>query len=356
MLLLIAVAHLAWQGAIWLPSRWDHPETAWDAHDYYLAARRVRDRLPLYRPWPDYGPDVMTPGRPYPKDRFPYPPPFAALLAPFAALPEPVFIRLWTLLLLAAFWVYAGALARLATGGLTLSRILIAGLAIAAVPQAYLALSFGNVDPLLWALFGLALATPVRGAAFAASALVKLYATWPLLLASAREGRRVMLPAACVILAGLLVGAAACGSSSWIDWARYFLPVLGQGTFNPGNLSLSFAGIRLARVFGWRYLGGPLPFPARLYLTGMTVAGPLGAAWIARRGSRELRYATVGVSALAFGPLCWPYYLALMWAPAAVAWRERPKTAGEADSSHPSRPKGATAPPASRSGRTTPPT
>src|SRR5690606_12033621 len=67
------------------------------------------------------------------------------------------------------------------------------------------AINLGNVDPLLWAAFGAALAYPaVRGFGLMAISLIKLWGAWPLLFALTRGEWRT-------IRSALLTFAAASG-------------------------------------------------------------------------------------------------------------------------------------------------
>ncbi|MDQ3814222.1 MAG: DUF2029 domain-containing protein [Armatimonadota bacterium] len=319
-LTVLGVFHLAAQLGGWLPLHWQRTDRERDLTVYYDALRRLRTGQPLYQPWPDYVP-AYTPSRYF------YPPPFAAVFAPLGGLSFLWFARLWYLLLLASFWIYAWCLARLASPAgtrVTIPAVLIAGLILDLWPRIYWAMSFGNAEPMLWALFGLSLATPNRGAALAGATLIKLHALWPLLLAIRHEGRRVPLPALLVIGFGLLLGWLVCGMQSYLSWWPAISPVLRQGTFNPDNISLSFAVLRLARLLGWDYNpADPLPRAAQLYLSLMAVAGPLFLIWLVRRQKPLMQYACVGAGVLLFAPLCWTMYLALLLAPLALWLREQ---------------------------------
>jgi hypothetical protein len=323
-----ALLHLLMQLMVFLPTHWGRTDVHRDVTYVYTAAERVRTGQPLYWPWADYGPHVHTEaGPPYPFDRHPYPPPLATVLAPATTLPFATFARLWYVPLLLAFWVYAWCLARLALERADVWRVVIVGLILSLFPGTYRVLSLGQVDPILWALFGLAMVVPaLRGAAFAASAAVKLYAGWPLLFAVKREGRRVLLPAAAVFAAAFLVSGVTLGFDIFFTWTRYMLPVISQGTFNADNVSISFAGLRLARLLGWDYVPGPLPLAARMYLTVVGIAAPLAAGWLTRSARATVQYSLVGCAAVLFAPLCWSSYLPLLLVPMAVGvcvWRER---------------------------------
>lgn len=321
------LAYLGAELAYWL---WVNAEKRADAVIYYTVAKRALAGLPLYWPWPEYGPHFGTAGNPYPLDRHLYPPFLMGALIPLAELPLRSFVRAWYVVLYAGFWIYAATLARLATGRATPARVVVAAAVLAATPGAQLALMVANVEPVLWALFGLALAVPaLRGPGFTAAAMVKLYGAWPLLLAARREGWRVARGAALTLALGFGVGFLVLGPAGFVgallDWLRYMMPVVGQGTFavdpvhGGTNVSPSFAVLRAARALGWEYTEGPLPGWARLYLTAVAVGAPLLTAWWTRRAHPVLRYALVTVAAVVFAPLCWATYLPLLLAPVAVA-------------------------------------
>jgi Glycosyltransferase family 87 len=315
--LALAVVQAACQLGAFLPAHWNRRDPISDRTVYYVAARAVVRGEPLYHPIPDYGPHKRP-------DVYLYPPSFAAALTPVAYLPFQWYSRLWYVLLLVAYWVYAVCLARLYDPRVTARSVLVAGLALAVCPGAYWGMSLGQVDPILWALFGVGLvAAGARGAALSAAALIKLYAVWPLAAAAVREGKRVILPAAALVAASLALGAVACGVQAYVEWARVVLPIVGQGTFNPDNVSLSMLGLRLASRLGWSYTAGPLPQAARLYLTFSAVAGPVAVWWFTRRRSTALQYGALGLAGALFSPLCWSSYLPLVLAPLAVWLGER---------------------------------
>lgn len=331
-LIAVSVLYLAHLGEL-VQALWLRAARRDDMMRYYVIANRAMAGLPLYWPWPDYGPHLMTPGHPYPHERYPYPPFFIAVLAPLAKLPVATFARVWYVVLYAGFVAYAACLARLATGRITPARVIVAAAVLAAIPGSQLALMVANVEPVLWAVFGLALAFPwARGFGFMTSAMVKLYGVWPLLVAVSREGWHVLRGAAVALALGSAICIAVLGpgvfAGALLDWARYMVPVVGQGTFavdpvfGGTNISLSFAGLRAAQSLGWEYQAGPLPSWARLYLTGMGIGAPLLCIWFTRgMENSALRYGLVTIAAVLFAPLCWTTYLPLLLAPLAVATR-----------------------------------
>jgi hypothetical protein len=330
-----SVLYLAYLGRELVPALWTRAARRDDMVRYYVIAGRALRGQALYWPWPDYGPHFATPGHPYPQPRYPYPPFLMGALVPFAHLPLLTFARAWYVVLYAGLAVYAASLAKLATGRVTLAGCVVAAAVVAATPGAQLAFMVANVEPVLWALFGAALAWPAaRGFAFAASAMVKLYCAWPLLVAASRDGWRVVRGAALALAAGTVLCMLVLGPGvfvgSMLDWARYMLPVVGQGTwavdphYGGTNVSLSFAVLRVARELGWEYRPGPLPAWARLHLTLVGIAAPLLAMWLTRRmRDTALRCGVVTAAAVLFAPLCWATYLPLLLAPLAAAVRLR---------------------------------
>jgi hypothetical protein len=90
-----------------------------------------------------------------------------------------------------------------------------------------------------------------------------------------------------------------------LDWFHYALPTAGQGFWKGWNLSLSFAGLRLAETLGWEYQPGPLPAMARLYLATAGFGAPLLAGWLTRRRDDRVQLAAVIVACVAFSPVWW---------------------------------------------------
>ena len=321
---------MAWAFAIgmvlyWFPRQWERTDIDRDIPLYYMAAKAVRENRPLYYDKPGLGPrefwSVFQQRYPTHAYWYFYAPHFAVAISPLARLSYVGFCRVWYLILFASFWLYAVCLCRLATGRLSLSGILIAGLLIGISPGTKYSMGLGNVDPLLYALFGLALAANRRGVPLALGMLIKPYFLYFLALAAYREGRKVYVPAVAVIIAALTSGILACGFHSYMDWARYALSPLSQGTFEPGNISLSFALLRLATFLGWQCPTGPLAPLPHAYLVIMAIAMPIVAIWITRRMDKLAQYSIVTISAVLFSPYCLLSYFPLLLAPGALLWR-----------------------------------
>jgi hypothetical protein len=325
-LTILGVLHLIWQFAFWLPLHWPMLNDNRDLFAYYQGAVRAEQGVLLYQAQPNYGPHLIPTG-------YIYPPPLAALLSPLGRVSLEHFQHFWYLLLLAAFWVYAVCLAQLACGRVTWRRVLVAGLALDLFPGTAVGLSFGNAQQIVAALWGFALLTPSgawRGLALSLSTLLKLHAAWPLLLVM-KEEKSSRVPALAVLIAGVVLGIALCGVQSYFDWWRLAQPVIAQSTFAPGNISFSFAALRLARLLGWQYEAGPLPPLATAYLSATAILAPLLTLFATRKCAPRTRYALVGLAAVFFAPLCWTSYLPLLLAPLALWWRELRESAAVAN-------------------------
>jgi len=321
--LLLSLVHLVFQVALFAPRELARTDRDRDMIVYHTAARAVLANRALYRAQPGYGPDQD------PAAVYIYPPPFAVALAPFGALSFVAFARGWLVLLLGALWVYAYCLACLASSGkakpVTMRAVLVWGLAVGLWPGSYRALGLGQVDSLLWALFGLGLVGIARSLLWSLAATVKVFYLWPLILLAAQTGRvslkallRTFWPALAFVAAFALVSIAVCGAGSYVVWGRDVLPTLSQGNFNADNVSCSMALLRVARGLGWNYTGGPLPPPAHLWLTSASLAAPLVAWYLTRARSIQFQCAWVVLSAILFAPVCWTSYLPLALAPLAV--------------------------------------
>ena len=278
---------------------------------YYRAAQDAAVGRTLYQLRPDYGPD----SKPF---EYLYPPPFAALIAPLSRLNWIEFARLWTAMLVAAFFAYAAVLMRL-SGRRDAWSWLIALASIVLFPGSYRALGLGQIDPLLWLGVGasaLFAGREASGALLGAASLVKIYSFWPLLSVRPNEGRARMWRGALIVgAAGLAMGAWVCGPSSYVEWARAVLPEASQGTFNPDNISLAMAGLRAAQMLGWHYAGGPLTGAPKLWLSAFAIIGPLATIALTRRLDARARIALVSCAAAWCAPLCWTTYLPLALVP-----------------------------------------
>lgn len=319
-----------------VPELWRGADEARDYTAYTLAAERVRSDEPLYERVPP-GPHV--PG----ETLYLYPPFLAAVTAllPLAGLALARFALLAGVL---CFWVYALCLDRVASGRTTTYGVLLWGALLTAGVAPLGALWVGQIDSLIWALFGIALAFPLaRGFGFAAAAMTKPFAVWPLGLALWRERRPVAVGAGAAIIVAVGLAAVSMGpvrlARASLEWLTDVYPALAQGQFaylvpgvtgsetlnhllgfiGTGNMSLGFLPLQLARAAGWDFAGPELPVWARVYLTGVGLAAPMVAIWLTRRRTPVLRYAAVMSAAVLFGPIFRATYSPILYALAA-AW------------------------------------
>lgn len=322
LLVVVALLHLLLQLTVWLPNHWQRTDRNRDVPVYHLAALASAEGKPLYYPHPEVGPRVPYWEGYTAKHWYLYPPHFAASLVPLATTFEyQEFARLWHLPLLLAFWIYATCLSYLATGGTSFKNILIAGLLLALTPGSMRAMSLGNIDTIMYALFGLALVTKKPGIPLALSTVIKPYTVYFLALSSWRNGRRTWLPALATISAIFVFGVVTCGFDAYVEWFRYTMPVLSQGSFFLPNISLSFLLLRLACWLGWECPLGPLPFWIQTLFTFISIAAPTAAIWFTRKLQPKLQFALVTVIAVLFSPYCLITYLPLILAPLAISWR-----------------------------------
>lgn len=288
-----------------------------DIWAYYLAVERVHTGAPLYDP-------PLPPGPTRPGPYYVYPPVLAAALALLPRVGYATFASLWTTVLLVGFWVYALSLAALGSGGLSWRSVVVAGYLLGICPGAALAIGYGNADPLVWALSGLALALPGSGAAgWMAMAMIKPFGVWPLLFAVSRGGRKAAVEAGAIALAGLAVGVLSLGWGGFTEasatWLREVLPVLGQGTIDITNLSVTAGLLTLTERTGlWTHGGGPLPAWAGFTLTAVGVLVPLLVGWHFRGHDRRKQHSAILCAGVFASPYVLPGYLPLLLAPAAV--------------------------------------
>lgn len=312
-ILVLAIVHIAMQIFVIAPTLFARTDRNRDVIAYWNAAQRAHNHQPLYTKYPGYGPDSLP-------QNYDYAPPFAAVLSPLGALPFVTFARIWLIITLLAFWIFVWGLAKLSGDG-SLAQTLIWGLIAGVFPGTYLAIALGQIDPVLWMLFAWGLIGIARPALWGLAAVVKPFYIWPLLAAERRW--RALIPAVAVAVILMLLGGLVCGWESYVVWLRDILPTLTQGNFKAGNVSLSFAVIRLARFLGWNYSGGPLPALAHLWLTAASIGAPLLAWRFLRRFSTQIKCAGIIVASILFAPVCWTCYLPLTLPLVAVIFRSR---------------------------------
>jgi len=321
----LAIFHLAIQLIVVMPRNLAVTNPEENIAVYYKAAVNAHNRQPIYRKQPNYGPDHEV------EAVYIYAPPFAAIISPFAALSFVAFVRLWYCVMFAAFWVFAWCLARLYFDGrVDIRKVLIWGLILDLFPGGYAAFSIGQIEPLLWALFGLGLVAIARPVLWALCTFVKPFYMWPLLAEVADSARknsikvllRSLAPAIIIAVVLLFCGGVICGWNSYFIWMRDVLPTLSQGSFSSGNASLSMAALRVARFIGWQYSGGPLLALPHLWLTAASIGAPLVTWFLLRRYSLQLKSAALVAAAILFAPVCWIYYLPLLLPLGALMFRD----------------------------------
>jgi hypothetical protein len=310
-LIFIAIFHFVAMLVYSLPVRLLRTDQNRDLIAYYLVIERIHNNEPIYINLSEKGPHKPT------HAFYLYPPILSSMLAMMPAMSFVTFAQVWTLLLYVAFWIYAMCLAKIAAGHVTFTGALVAGLALTFFPGTHTALSYGQVDPFLWALFGIALTVPaIKGAGLMAVTLVKPWGIWPLFW-SLRDGWRVITSALIFAVGSIVLGVLVRGTdvfyAEWLTWFRDVLPLLGQGSWSAGNWSISFGVLRVIKGLGlWDYSGGLLPLWARLWLLFCGITVPILTGFFLRSKHIILQISVVGCSAVVFAPICWITYLPVL--------------------------------------------
>jgi hypothetical protein len=297
---------LVLQLVVWLPLQWTRPDGGLptDARVYYHTMRDVVAGRPVYHLIVGYGPDIVP-------NQFYYSPQTAVVLSAFGRMPYMSFLRMWYVLILASFWLFCGALAYISGNGrVKAMSVLRWGLVVGFTPGVYWYMSLGQIDPLLWAGFGVAMASPrLRGALLALVTQVKPLAAASLAVALVREPR-TRVPAVLTLAVGVAIGIAGLGTHSFVQWYHATSPIVHQGTFLYRNASLSMSCLRIAHLLGWHYSSGPLGAAPQAFLTICQVAGILvGILWARGKSEPTAQYVRVYLAAILSSPLCWWSYL-----------------------------------------------
>lgn len=331
LLAVIGLLAAAWQVSWIATVVWPNPGSVdVDAGQVWHQAQRIRRGGPLYESIEDFGPHYMSTVR-YPQETHsPHLPLLSSVVAMFPPVPLETFLRAWYVTILLASWGFAAALGSLSAGSVRLRAAAAWNAVLLAWPGASGVLVMGNPEPILWLLFGLAVALPAfRGAFLVLMAGVKPYALFPLAAAARREGRSVVRPAAWAAVGTLVICAAALGPADLVASGRAWwatVPVqIGQGSWNSSNLSLSFVAVRIARARGWVEEVGPLPAAARFWLLLAAIAVPALVAWWTRRLRHGVQYGLTMLAAVLASPLCWPSYLTYSLVPLAVFLGPEPR-------------------------------
>lgn len=320
----LAIFHLAVQLIVVMPRNLAVTNPEENIRVYYHAAQNARVGRDIYQRQPVNMPTKLG--------TYIYAPYFAAIISPLSVLSFSTFVRLFYCVMFAAFWVFAWCLARLYFDDrIDIRKVLIWGLILDLFPGGYAAFSVGQIEPLLWALFGLGLVAIARPALWILCAFVKPFYMWPLLAEIVDVVRdkdikvlfRSLAPAVIIAIALVCCGGIICGWDSYVVWIRDVLPTLSQGNFNSSNVSLSMAVLRVARFIGWQYSGGPLSTLPHLWLTAASIGAPLVTWVLLRRYSIQLKSAALVAAAILFAPVCWTYYLPLLLPLGVMMFREK---------------------------------
>jgi Glycosyltransferase family 87 len=295
---------LSWVGAavalmlflVWLPGQATRSDVReLDLYIYYETAVRLAHGQPIYT------------------GRFLYPPTFAALVRPAAAMSLGVFQTTWSVIILGAFWAYATGLTRLAFGRLTLSRVLAVAAVVMLTPGTHANMDYGQINLAIWALVAWSLPA---GVGLAVGACLKVY---PGVVAAAAAVRypstawRQLGVAAAFVTSSLAV----LGTGPFVEWLHAGIVPLPDCTLLPGNLSLSTGILRILHVADFR--GG---FARAIYLAvpALVVGGTF---WRTRRWPATSAGAAVLVATVWSSPVCWQITLPILLIPLAVWLRGR---------------------------------
>jgi Glycosyltransferase family 87 len=295
---IVGIVALVMQLALWLPLQLrGEPGADVDFTVYRRAAMRMAAGGSPYA--------ACDPDRAIPPNCFMYPPPFAALLRPVDAISPGAFKVGAYLVMLAAFWLLAAALARLALGVVDAPGTLAAGGLAAMTPGLSVTMSGANADLVVWALVASALTTEAALPLLVVAAAFKLWPAVPLVVLLVRRPARLPVVAATAIA---IFGATVVmlGWSSFSDWMRWGLTRLQAGTLSPLNVSLATLPERLGFAVPGLIAGALAPAAAA------TVA------ILARRQPERVQAMLAGLAGLLFAPICWWHYLPIALIPAAI--------------------------------------
>jgi hypothetical protein len=326
--------------AIGFAVQWQRTDADRDTAVFFRAATNPQAGHSIYHPLPEPGVFRSDP-------TYIYPPPLAAALRPLGPLGYLGFARAWLVLLSSAYWVFAAVVARIAVGRYEFGPTLIAGSLLFFVPGTIPAWNMGNADLIVWSLVALAFAHAgrARGAALAASTLIKLTTLWVWLFAI-RDRRTVIGSAAAIVVAGVVclisLGPAASVRES-LTYLGAVFPSLSQGEFwtgtvqrwslagielpirAPGNLSLSMALVSLTESLGlWSYDGGSLPAVLRAWMLLAGTGIPILVAALTRKWSVEDSMGVVLLASLLFAPILRINYLPMLVPVAVLRWKQIP--------------------------------
>jgi len=328
------------------------PDPTRDLFAYQRAVEQAEAGRTMYDAPLSAGPHTPADGVNLP---YVYPPFLAATLSLLPEMEPQVFARVWMGALFLAFCGLAACLARIASGGVTLYRMLSWAIVLALLSSVTGSLGLGQADVLIWAFVGLAFAVPgLAGFGLAAAGLLKLYAFWSIAAALFRRDWRTVRWAAATVASALLIGVIALGpvrfASECTTWLLAVFPTLAQGQFETARVAggivhwITERPLPLANLsptlLPLRALGlghEVLPGWARVYLLVISIGMPLLVAWQARRWPVERHYLATLAAALIFAPICRPAYLITLLPVASMAYRRWRVEAGQRLRDHASR-------------------
>ena len=278
---------------------------AFDLDAYLAAAERVAAGGTPYQPE-----TLNGPYQPGPAGLYLYPPPFAVLMVPAAALPAGLAVSIWVVLHIAALIVAAAVMP-------VAAWIRAAAFAVAAFSlPTLLDLNRGNVSTFV--LLASAVAwrwqgRPTGSAGLAASLLVRPTQAVVLLAWLVRRRWRDIALTLVILAVVALATLPWVGIGSYVEFATV-LRNAGSFTGIPRNVDLASATAMLG-------FGAPLPQLA--FVAGAAVA--VACLLLAARRDAETSLVTAFGAALLLSPLLWAHYLVELLIPAAfLASRGRP--------------------------------
>lgn len=294
-----AVLVLSWVGAavgvmlllVWLPRQATRTDVRdLDLYVYYQTAVRLAHGQPIYT------------------GLFVYPPTFAALVRPAAAMSLPVFQATWSVITLGAFWAYAAGLARLAFRRLTLPRVLSMAALVMLTPGTNATMNYGNVNLAIWALIAWSLPA---GAGLAVGACLKIYPGVVAAAGAIRYPSTAWRQLGAATALGLL-SLAVLGPGPFLEWSRAGLVPLPDCTLVEGNLSLSTGLLKILHIADFR---GALARAIYLAVPALVIGGTF---WRTRRWPPTAAGAAVLVATVWSSPVCWQSSLPILLIPLAT--------------------------------------
>ncbi len=313
---------------VWYPlqvTRTDYAGFGLDIELFHRAAIKVAHHQPIY------GETRASVSQPH--GAFFYPPTFAVMIRPAAALSIATVAKIWYAAILVAYWMFAWALARIAFPyRCHADHVLAIGTFLQLIPHLYLSMGSGNVDLVVWAL--VAWAISARRVAVAVALLllaswIKVYPIFgiPILLLrhagadSDRDQSRPFRAAIGVFVAGLLGTVAVIAMSGYgPEWIRVGIPSVSAGCLYRDNFSLTTLAIR-------PFVDSSAPTLPHWAQRFLSIAPLVGIAGVAIATTRRLgarpHAAVVVTAALWLSPICWIHQIGFASIVLALWWAHR---------------------------------